>query len=199
MNVLSLFDEISCGHVALDRVGIEIENYYASEIEKNPIKITQKNYPNTIQIGDVTKVSGTEYKNCDLVMGGSPCQGFSIAGKGLNFDDSRSKLFFEYLRILDKVNPKHFLLENVKMKQEYKDIISKYLGVEPVEINSGLVSAQNRKRLYWTNIPNITLPKDKGKMLNEILETEVDDKYYINTDRTIEICNIEAKRGKLHI
>lgn len=197
MNILSLFDGISCGHVALDRAGIKVENYYASEIEKNPIKVTQNNYPNTIQIGDVTKVSGTDYQNCDLVMGGSPCQGFSIAGKHLNFDDPRSKLFFEYLRILDKVNPKYFLLENVKMKQEYKDIISKYLGVEPIEINSNLVSAQNRKRFYWTNIPDVVPPKDKGVMLNEILETEVDEKYYISTDRTIEICNIEAKRGKI--
>ena len=197
MNVLSLFDGISCGQLALQRAGIKVDKYYASEIDKNPIQITQKNYPNTIQIGDVSNVDGKKYKGIDLLIGGSPCQGFSIAGKQLNFIDPRSRLFFEFVRILEEAKPKYFLLENVKMKQEYRDIISKYLGVEPIEINSSLVSAQNRKRLYWTNIPNIEKPKDKGILLNTILENEVDEKYYINTDRTIQICDIEAKKGKI--
>lgn len=169
MNVLSLFDGISCGRVALERAGIEVENYYASEIDKYAIQITQKNYPDTIQIGDVTQVKADDFKDVDLLIGGSPCQGFSFAGKQLNFDDVRSKLFFEYVRLLNEIKPKYFLLENVKMKQEYQDIISKYLGVEPIEINSSLVSAQNRKRLYWTNIPNIQQPHDKGIMLKDIV------------------------------
>jgi len=156
MNVLSLFDGISCGQVALHRAGIEVDKYYASEIEKYAIQITQKNYPNTIQLGDVTQIKGI--KDIDLLIGGSPCQGFSKAGKQLNFVDPRSRLFFEYVRILNEVKPKYFLLENVIMKQEYQDIISKYLGVEPIEINSALVTAQNRKRLYWTNIPGIQQP-----------------------------------------
>lgn len=181
MEVLSLFDGISCGRVALERLGIKIDKYYASEIDKNAIKITQKNYPDTIQIGDVTKVDGKKYKGIDLLMGGSPCQGFSVAGHQLNFIDPRSRLFFEFVRILNESKPKYFLLENVKMKREYKDIITKYLGVEPIEIDSALVSAQSRKRLYWTNIPNITQPKDKGILLKDVLlpdtYTEFDKSY----------------------
>lgn len=169
MNVLSLFDGISCGQVALERAGIKVDKYYASEIDKYAIQVTQKNYPNTIQLGDVTKVDGTRLKNIDLLIGGSPCQGFSFAGKQLNFEDIRSKLFFEYVRLLNEVKPKYFLLENVKMKKEHQDVISGYLGVEPIEINSSLLSAQNRKRLYWTNIPNITQPNDKGVLLKDII------------------------------
>lgn len=167
LEVLSLFDGMSCGQVALERAGIQVDKYYASEIDKYAIQVTQKNYPNTIQLGDVTKIKGQP--NVDLLMGGSPCQGFSFAGKQLNFVDPRSRLFFDYVRLLDKVNPKYFLLENVKMKQEFQDIITKYVGVEPIEINSSLVSAQNRKRLYWTNIPGITQPKDKGILLKDIV------------------------------
>lgn len=178
MNVLSLFDGISCGQVALQRVGAEIDNYYASEIDPYAIQIAQKNFPNTKQLGDITKLKGM--KDIDLIIGGSPCQGFSKAGKQLNFIDPRSRLFFEYVRILNEVKPKHFLLENVKMKKEYQDVISKYMGVEPIEINSALVSAQQRTRLYWTNIPGIERPKDKGILLENILESgEVDrDKAY---------------------
>lgn len=172
MNVLSLFDGISCGHVALDRAGINVENYYASEIDKYAIQITEKNYPNTIQLGDVSKLKGIQ--DINLLIGGSPCQGFSFAGKQLNFTDPRSRLFFEYVRVLNEVKPKYFLLENVKMKKEYQDIISKYLGVEPIEINSALVSAQNRKRLYWTNIPGVTQPEDKGIMLKDIVHEFID-------------------------
>jgi DNA-cytosine methyltransferase len=195
INVLSLFDGMSCGQIALERAGVPIDTYFASEIDKYAIKVTQQNYPNTIQLGDVQTMNIPE--NINLLIGGSPCQGFSFAGKQLNFNDPRSRLFFDYVRVLEKANPKYFLLENTPMKQEYQDVISQYLGVKPIMINSSLVSAQNRKRLYWTNIPNIEQPKDKGIMLSDILEDEVDEKYYINTDRAIEICNIEAEKGKI--
>lgn len=170
MNILSLFDGISCGMVALERANIKVDEYIAYEIEPNAITVSQHHYPNIKQMGDVTKADFTQIGKIDLLIGGSPCQGFSFAGKGLNFSDPRSKLFFEYVRALQEVKPKYFLLENVVMKQEWQDIISKYLGVEPILINSALVSAQNRKRLYWTNIPNVQLPRDKGIKLSDILE-----------------------------
>jgi DNA (cytosine-5)-methyltransferase 3A len=168
MNVLSLFDGLSCGQIALNRAGIRYDNYFASEINKFAIKVTQYNYPNTIQLGDITLVKGSELPKIDLLIGGSPCQGFSHAGKKLNFDDPRSKLFFEYVRLLKETNPTYFLLENVNMKQEWKDIISDLLGVQPIFINSKLVSAQDRKRLYWTNIPNITIPEDRHIKFSDI-------------------------------
>lgn len=177
INVLSLFDGISCGQVALERAGIKVDNYFASEIDKNAIKVTQNNYPNTIQLGDVSDINGEKLPKIDLLIGGSPCQGFSFAGKQLNFSDPRSKLFFDFVRLLKECNPKYFLLENVKMKKEYQDVISQHLGVEPIEINSALVSAQNRKRLYWTNIPNITQPDDKKVMLKDILLPETYTEY----------------------
>ena len=152
MNVLSLFDGMSCGQIALNRAGIKYDNYYASEIDKHGIKVTMANYPNTIQLGSVTEVKAENLPKIDLLIGGSPCQGFSFAGKQLNFDDPQSKLFFEYVRLLKECKPKYFLLENVKMKKEYQDIISKHLGVEPVEINSNRRTPANRNRLYWTNI-----------------------------------------------
>lgn len=183
MNILSLFDGISCGRVALNKANIKYKKYYASEIDKYAIKIAQKNYTNTIQIGDVLSVNGKDLPKIDLLIGGSPCQGFSFAGKQLNFNDPRSALFFEYVRILREVNPKYFLLENVKMKQEYQDVISDLLGVKPILINSNLVSAQNRKRLYWTNIPIKNLPEDKNIKLQDIIETTVEEKYYINGGR----------------
>jgi len=170
INVLSLFDGISCGQIALERVGVDVDNYFASEIDKYAIQVTKHNYPNTKHIGDVTDVKGADLPKIDLLIGGSPCQGFSFAGKQLNFDDQRSKLFFEYVRLLKECKPKYFLLENVKMKKEYQDVISEHLGVNPIEINSALVSAQNRKRLYWTNIPGIIQPEDKGILLKDILE-----------------------------
>lgn len=170
MKVLSLFDGMSCGQIALNRLGIEYDTYYASEIDKYAIQVAKKNYPNTIHIGDVTKVKAEDIGEIDLLLGGSPCQGFSFAGNQLNFEDPRSKLFFEYVRLLNELKPKYFLLENVKMKKESRDVISKYLGVEPIEINSALVSAQSRGRLYWTNIPNVGQPKDKGIVLKDILE-----------------------------
>ena len=170
MNVLSLFDGMSCGQIALDQLGIPVDNYYASEIDKYAIEISKKNYPNTIYLGDVTKVKGEDLEKIDLLLGGSPCQGFSFAGKQLNFDDPRSALFFEFVRLLKECNPKYFLLENVRMKKEYQDVITEHLGVEPIMINSALVSAQNRVRLYWTNIPNITQPEDRGIVLKDIVE-----------------------------
>ena len=139
MNVLSLFDGMSCGQIALNRAGISYDNYFASEIDKHAINETMTNFPNTIQLGDVTKITADNLPKIDLVIGGSPCQGFSSSGKGLNFEDPRSKLFFEFVRILKETKPTYFLLENVKMKKEYEDIITKELGVEPITINSALL------------------------------------------------------------
>jgi DNA-cytosine methyltransferase len=150
-NNIFLSEGISCGQVALQRAGIKVNNYFASEIDKHAIKVTQSNHPNTKQIGDVTKTKGSDLPKIDLLIGGSPCQGFSFSGKQLNFDDPRSKLFFEFVRLLNEVKPKYWLLENVVMKQEYQDVISQHLGVEPVKLNSALTSAQNRVRLYWAN------------------------------------------------
>jgi len=184
MNVLSLFDGMSCGQIALDKLGIQVDNYYASEIDKWAIEIAKKNYPNTKHIGDVTKVIADDLPPIDLLMGGSPCQGFSFAGKQLNFDDPRSSLFFEYVRLLKELKPKYFLLENVRMKKEFQDVISEQLGVAPVMINSSLLSGQNRNRLYWTNLP-ITQPEDKGIVLGDILEKSPDPKFYLS-DKAID-------------
>tara|TARA_Y100000361_G_scaffold151229_2_gene168281 strand:- start:552 stop:1493 length:942 start_codon:yes stop_codon:yes gene_type:complete len=170
MNVLSLFDGMSCGQLALQRAGIQVDNYFAAEIDKYVIKVTQANFPSTTQLGDVTTVDPDKLPKIDLLIGGSPCQGFSFAGKQLNFDDPRSKLFWEYVRLLKALKPKYFLLENVKMKKESMDVITKALGVEPIFINSSRVSAQNRQRYYWTNIPMESLPDDKGIVLADILE-----------------------------
>lgn len=206
IKVLSCFDGISCGMVALDQAGIKVDEYYASEIDKYAIKVSEKNYPNIKHIGDVTKVKGADLPKIDLLIGGSPCQGFSFAGKQLNFNDERSKLFFEYVRLLEETKPKYFLLENVKMKKEYQDVISKYLGVEPIEINSALVSAQNRKRLYWTNIPNIQQPKDRGILLKDIVHENTDvftgvfewqKEYIVPFDKTLKILDKEVERGKI--
>lgn len=168
MNVLSLFDGISCGQVALNRSGIKVDAYLASEIDEHAIAIARKNYPNTIHLGDVTNLQGM--KGIELLIGGSPCQGFSYAGKQLNFMDPRSRLFFDFVRVLEETKPRYFLLENVKMKKEYQNVITKYLGVEPIQINSSLVSAQNRVRLYWTNIP-FEIPSDKNILLSDVLES----------------------------
>lgn len=170
MNVLSLFDGISAGQVALERSGIKVDNYFASEIDKYAIKVTMKNYPNTIQLGSVLSLDYSAMPKIDLLIGGSPCQGFSVAGKKLNFDDPRSKLFFEYVKALRTLKPKYFLLENVMMKQEWQDIISDHVGVQPIKINSSLVSGAVRNRLYWTNIPNIIQPEDKKIIIWDILE-----------------------------
>jgi len=181
MKVLSLFDGMSCGQIALNRLGIKVDTYYASEIDKYAMEITQKNFPETIQIGDVCAVRGEDYQDVDLILAGSPCQGFSFAGKQLAFDDPRSALFFQFIRLLKEIKPKYFLLENVKMKKEYLQIISEQVsacypeipfGIEPIFINSSLVSAQSRQRYYWTNIPNITQPEERGMVLRDILEED---------------------------
>ena len=169
---LSLFDGISCGQEALKRAGISTRIFLASEIEKYPKMITRKNHPLTVQLGDVTKVVADDLPHVNLLMGGSPCQGFSFAGKQLNFDDPRSALFFEFVRLLKECKPDYFLLENVMMKQSYQDVISEHLGVKPVMINSALVSAQNRKRLYWTNIPGVSVPDDLQINLVDVLEED---------------------------
>lgn len=166
--VLSLFDGMSCGQIALERAGIKYNEYYASEIDKHAIKVAINNYPNTKQIGSVTEVKAINLPKIELLMGGSPCQGFSTAGKELNFDDERSKLFFEYVRLKKELNPKYWLLENVSMKKEFRDIISKFLGCEPVMINSSIITGQNRPRYYWTNIL-FSLPKDKNISVSDVL------------------------------
>jgi DNA (cytosine-5)-methyltransferase 3A len=182
MIVLSLFDGMSCGRLALERAGIEVENYYASEIDKYAVTVSKKNWPDIIQIGDVTQVSykdgvlhtqfGSYQTEIDMVIGGSPCQSFSVAGNQEGFD-GKSGLFYEWLRILREVSPKYFLLENVCMKKEWENEITQEVGVAPIMINSALVSAQNRKRLYWTNIEGITQPQDSGITLPDILECDV--------------------------
>ncbi len=171
MNVLSLFDGMSCGRIALERLGIKVDNYYASEIDKYAMKVSEANYPDIIQVGDITELDLSTLPKIDLIMGGSPCQGFSFAGKQLAFDDPRSALFFEFVRCVDELKPKYFLLENVRMKKEYLDVISEYMGVEPIMINSALVSAQNRVRYYWTNILGIEQPEQRGIVLRDILES----------------------------
>lgn len=169
MNVLSLFDGMSCGQLALHRAGLFVDQYFASEVDKFAIKITQKNFPSTRQLGDVQQVKASDLPKIDLLLGGSPCQGFSLAGKQLAFDHPQSALFWEYVRLLKELKPRYFLLENVKMKQDHVKVISEALGVEPVEINSALVSAQNRTRLYWTNIP-FEMPQHNGIVLADVLE-----------------------------
>lgn len=185
LRVLSLFDGISCGQVALERAGIPVETYYASEIDKYAIQITQKNYPNTIQLGDVTKIDFTSFKGkIDLIMGGSPCQDLSIAGKRAGLQGERSGLFYKFVEAIEVIKPKYFLLENnVGMPKEAYEEISRLMGCYPIIINSALVSAQTRKRFYWTNIgpqnynlfgfPTVAMPqpKNKGILLKDILES----------------------------
>jgi DNA (cytosine-5)-methyltransferase 3A len=219
MNVLSLFDGMSCGQQALERIGIKVDNYFASEIDKYAITVTMANYPNTKQLGSVINVNGYNLPKIDLLIGGSPCQSFSFAGKrkGMSTKDEQeiltlnhylelkaegyefegqSYLFWEYMRLLNEVKPKYFLLENVMMGEKWEKILSKAIGVNPIMINSSLLSAQNRQRLYWTNIglapagffgdlsSIISQPKDKNILLKDILEDEVDDKYFLS-DKTV--------------
>jgi|TARA_R110002020_G_scaffold22837_3_gene76684 DNA-cytosine methyltransferase len=186
MNVLSLFDGMSGAQLALRKAGVKVDNYYASEIDKYAVNVTKHNFPNTIHLGSVVDVKSKDGKlytperdeklhQIDILIGGSPCQGFSFAGKQLNFNDPRSKLFFEYVRLLKELKPRYFLLENVNMNKKSKAVITKALGVEPIFINSKTVSAQNRQRLYWTNIP-FEMPTDKGIMLKDILEDGFTDR-----------------------
>jgi DNA (cytosine-5)-methyltransferase 3A len=174
---------MSGGQLALNRAYIEYDNYYAAEIDVNSIKVTQHNYPNTIQLGDVKNVKGCDLPSIELLIAGSPCQSFSTLGDGTGFD-GKSGLFWEFIRILNEVKPRYFLLENVVMKKEWRDIISTELGVEPIKINSNLVSAQNRKRLYWTNIPNIIQPEKKNIFIEDVLDKEFDDKYWLRKNNT---------------
>lgn len=172
INVLSTFNGMGCIWLALDALGIKVGKRYASEVDKFANIVNDANYPDTIQLGDVTKVKAADLAKIDLLVGGSPCQGFSFAGKQLNFEDPRSKLFFEFVRLLEEIrviNPgANFLLENVKMKKEYQDAVSGLLGVEPIEINSALLSGQKRQRLYWTNIPNIHQPVDRNISVGDV-------------------------------
>lgn len=171
MNVLSLFDGMACGRIALERCGYNVTNYFASEIDKYAMKVAKANYPDIQHLGDVRSVITDDLPDIDLLIGGSPCQGFSFAGRHLNFEDQRSRLFFEYVRILEETQPRYFLLENVRMSKESERVISEFLDCEPITINSNLVSAQNRHRLYWTNIPVDGLPDDKGIKLADIIES----------------------------
>jgi DNA-cytosine methyltransferase len=222
MKVLSLFDGMSCGQIALSKLGFKVDKYYASEIDKYAIEITQKNFPNTIQLGDVCQLDPKDFMDVDLIQAGSPCQGFSFAGAQLAFDDPRSALFFEFIRLLKEIGPKYFLLENVRMKKEFLEVITdqvsscytaddvddEYVDMfgnvrfEPHFINSSLLSAQSRQRYYWTNIPNIKQPEDKGIVLRDILETEpksitkMSDKFVKrNGDKN---CMIDQNREKAH-
>ena len=180
LNVLSLFDGISCGKVALERAGISVDKYYASEIDAPALAVSKARHNDIIQLGDVKNWRNWDIDlgSIDLLIGGSPCQGFSIAGKRLNFADKRSKLLFEYLGVLNAIRAKNpnilFLLENVKMEIEVEEAISNCLGSEPIKIDSALLSAQRRKRLYWTNIEGVTQPKDKGIMLKDIVHENAD-------------------------
>ena len=187
MKVLSLFDWMACWYEALVRAGIKIDKYYASEIDKYAIQIATKNHPDIIEIWDVCNVKWEDYKGIDLLMWGSPCQWFSVAGKQLNFEDSRSKLFFEYVRILKESNPKYFLLENVSMRREWIEIINRELWVEWVEINSNTVSSQSRRRIYRTNIPMVSPHKTGEKKLKDVLLENVEDKYRLNEQQTEKI------------
>lgn len=229
MNILSLFDGMSCGQIALGRVGIKVSKYYASEIDKYAIAVTQANYPDTIQLGSVVDVDCSKLDRIDMLIGGSPCQSFSFAGKrkgmstkceteiltlehylelkadGYEFE-GQSYLFWEYMRVLKEVKPKYFLLENVMMGEKWERVLSKAIGVNPIEINSALVSAQSRKRLYWCNIgmePRglfgdmecvIPQPKDKGILLRDVLETEVEEKYYLST----KMLNVITQHGAIN-
>jgi DNA-cytosine methyltransferase len=170
---------MSCGMLALDRLGIKVDKYYASEIDKYAMQVSAANYPEIIQVGDVCDLKSEDFKDIDLILAGSPCQGFSLAGKQLAFDDPRSALFFEFIRLLKEIKPKYFLLENVRMKKEFLQIISEQVsacypeitfGIDPIFINSSLVSAQSRPRYYWTNIPGIEQPEERGIVLKDILE-----------------------------
>lgn len=213
ITVLSLFDGMSCGQIALRELGIKVKTYFASEIDGAAIQTTNLNFPDTVQLGDVRNVKAANLPKIDLLIGGSPCQGFSICGKRLNFEDPRSVLFFEFVRVLNEVREKNpdvlFLLENVKMKREFEGVISQYLGLQPVQINSALVSAQNRIRLYWTNIQtreeglfrelytDIPQPADKQLLLKDVLqdESEVEERFYMN-ETTLKKVILHAERNK---
>jgi DNA (cytosine-5)-methyltransferase 3A len=215
MKVLSLFDGMGCLGIALKDMGYEFE-YYTSEIDKHAIAQSKLNFPDSVQLGDVTKWKqwDIDWSKIDVIGAGSPCQGFSFAGKQLAFDDPRSALFFVFVEILEHIkkhNPKViFLLENVKMKKEHELVITKYMGVAPIEINAALVSAQNRRRLFWTNIKNepyglfgdmqctIPQPEDRGIFIKDILEADVSEKYYLSEKQVKEMSLWKSKDNPLH-
>ena len=171
MHVVSLFDGLSGGRSALEAAGLTVSSYTASEVDKPAIKVAMDNFPDINQIGDVREITDLDLPvRTDLLMAGSPCQGFSKIGNKLAFDHPKSALFFDFLRVMDLAQPKYFLLENVKMRQEWQDVISGYLGVQPIKINSALVSVQNRERLYWTNIPGACVPEDRGLFVRDIVD-----------------------------
>lgn len=193
MKIVSLFDWMSCWRIALERAWIQVDKYFASEIDKYAMQVSQHNYPDIIQLWDINNWRDWDIGEVDIIIWGSPCQWFSFAWKQLAFDDPRSKLFFTMVDIIKHFKPKYFLLENVKMKKDFQDIITEYMWVQPIEINSALVSAQNRRRLYrvWERQENelykqihIEQPEDKWIVINDILEDFVDDKYYL-TDKQI--------------
>lgn len=184
INVLSLFDGMSCGQISLNKLNINVNKYYASEIDEKAIKVTQYNYPNTIQLGDVTKINSEDLPKIDLLIGGSPCQAFSIAGKKLNFNDDRSKLFFEFLRLKNELNPKYFLFENVKMKDEIANAIDSALGVKRVFIDSRNFTGMIRKRYYWTNIPIEDYEEKNIKIENLLDNNDFDRDINFFLDRT---------------
>ena len=203
---MSLFDGISCGMVALERAGLQIDRYVAYEIDKYAIQVSEKNYPQIEHCGDVTTADFKQYEGFDLLIGGSPCQSLSlIQSKTRQHLDGKSKLFFEYVRALEEVRPKWFLFENVaSMNQESKETISQYLGCEPIFIDSADFSAQSRPRLYWTNIP-VDLNYEKSKMvLADILEPVVDEKYFynfplLNVDMDKQVCaTMEHSNQEMH-
>lgn len=207
MKVLSLFDGISCGRVALERAGIRVEEYTAYEIDKHAVQISQKNWPGIKHCGDVTTADFTQYAGVDLLMGGSPCQSLSITrGEIRTHLKGKSKLFFEFVRALEEAKPKWFLFENVaSMNEESKNVISELLGCEPVLINSASFSAQSRPRLYWTNIPLGQVPEESDAVLGDILEPEVDEKYFYkdrevhSVDMSKQVCaTIELKINEMH-
>ena len=208
MIVLSLFDGIACGRVALEKANIKVDEYYASEVDKYAIKVARHNYPDIKELGNVKHVSYMDnvlscenscriVKKIDLLMGGSPCNGFSNAGKRQNFQDPRSALFWEFVRILKETKPKYFLLENVVMKKEWSDIITEALGVEPIQIDSVLISAATRKRLYWTNIPNVTQPEERQITFGDIREKNVPEGSIYYSEKGLEwISRHEERTGK---
>ena len=179
-NVFSAFDGLSGAQVALNQAGIKYGTYYASEVDEYAIQIAQKNYPKTVQLGDIRHIKGKDLGNIHLMIGGSPCTGFSFAGKRLNFDDPQSRLFFEFVRLLKEIKPRYFLLENVRMANKHKKIITEHMGVEPIALDSALLSAQRRLRLYWTNIPGVKQPQDQGLVLKDILESDATEPMYSN-------------------
>lgn len=206
MKVLSLFDGISCGMVALERAGIPVERYVAYEIEEDAIKISKKNYPQIEHCGDVTTADFTQYKGFDLLIGGSPCQSLSIVqSKTRQNLDGKSKLFFEFVRAFEEMKAKYFLFENVaSMKDECKEVISELLGCEPIFIDSKDFSSQQRPRYYWTNIPVREIVTPNKQVLRDIMETNVDEKYFYNyplldVDMSKQVCaTMDFKNHDMH-